>query len=155
MGTRAVTLVIDQTWDKANTSPLINMYKLSDGYPSGYGAALATFLANIVVVNGVGGGETPGEVANGAGCLAAQLVAHFKGEAGVGEVYLNNPNRPFDALINDGDDCVYAVYTDVDLQAPENRRVRVEYYSWGKLKFRGYVDEFAAFVNSPDADNED
>lgn len=59
-----------------------------DGYPQkpGLGAALADFLTPFTVVNGFGADAEIGTTANGVGCLAAQLVAHFK--QGVGNVYL-------------------------------------------------------------------
>ena len=75
MGTRSLTFVYD------GQEPIINMYRQYDGYPTGHGAELAEFLAPFTLVNGLGINETR-KVANGMGCLAAQLVANFKGEAG-------------------------------------------------------------------------
>jgi hypothetical protein len=57
------------------------MYRQYDGYPTGHGAELAEFLAPFTLVNGLGINETR-KVANGMGCLAAQLVANFKDGAG-------------------------------------------------------------------------
>ena len=76
MGTRCLTFVYDD--DKA----VINMYRQFDGYPSGHGVELAEFLKEFdAVVNGLTFNETR-KVANGMGCLAAQMVAHFKKSAG-------------------------------------------------------------------------
>jgi hypothetical protein len=75
MGTRSLTFVYD------GKTPIINMYRQYDGYPTGHGAELAEFLAPFHMVNGLGFDEKR-KVANGMGCLAAQLVANFKGEAG-------------------------------------------------------------------------
>ena len=75
MGTRSLTFVYDQYGDKQK--PVVNMYRQYDGYPTGHGAELAEFLAPFTLVNGLGIGEIR-KVANGMGCLAAQMVAHFK-----------------------------------------------------------------------------
>jgi hypothetical protein len=75
MGTRSLTFVYD------DEKPIINMYRQYDGYPTGHGAELAEFLAPFTMVNGISTVETR-KVANGMGCLAAQLVANFKSEAG-------------------------------------------------------------------------
>ena len=79
MGTRSLTFIYDD-----ESRPVINMYRQMDGYPSGHGLDLATFLEPIRMTNGIGGDDQP--IANGAGCLAAQVVAHFKG--GPGGIYI-------------------------------------------------------------------
>ena len=84
MGTRSLTYVYDSYKDEQGNMvhrPIINMYRQYDGYPSGHGAELVAFLNPFTLVNGLGINETR-KVANGMGCLAAQLVAHFKDEAG-------------------------------------------------------------------------
>jgi len=58
------------------------MYRQMDGYPSGMGVDLATFLASGKMVNGISLSEKSPIVFNGMGCLAAQCVAHFKDGAG-------------------------------------------------------------------------
>lgn len=88
MGTRSITTIIDNAWGR-NTQ-VCTMYRQYDGYPSGHGKELAEFLAPIVVVNGMGLDETR-KIANGAGCLAAQMVQHFKESAGPGGIYLEAP----------------------------------------------------------------
>jgi hypothetical protein len=97
MGTRSLTRVMDE-----DGKPLLCLYRQMDGYPSGHGAELAEFLKGMVVVNGIGSNQ-PAKIANGMGCLTAQLVAHFK--KGVGEFYVYQP---------DAKDCweeyVYTVY---------------------------------------------
>jgi hypothetical protein len=76
MGTRSLTFVYD------GDEPMINMYRQFDGYPSGHGSELATFLNSFdAIVNGISVGDTR-RIANGIGCLAAQLIAHFKIDAG-------------------------------------------------------------------------
>jgi hypothetical protein len=65
------------------------MYRQSDGYPAGMGNDLHSFLEPFHIVNGLKLNENR-TVANGAGCLAAQLVCHFKD--GSGGIYLYPPN---------------------------------------------------------------
>jgi len=72
MGTRSLTFVYSE-----NETPMLCLYRQYDGYVSGHGQELADFLKPFKVVNGLSDGETS-FVANGMGCLAAQLVAHFK-----------------------------------------------------------------------------
>jgi hypothetical protein len=71
MGTRSLTFVYD------GETPIINMYRQYDGYPTGHGAELAEFLTPFTLVNGLGMNDDR-KIANGMGCLAAQLIAHFK-----------------------------------------------------------------------------
>lgn len=53
------------------------MYRQYDGYPSGHGQELADYLKTFRITNGISG--DPINTANGMACLAAQIVAHFKG----------------------------------------------------------------------------
>ena len=96
MGTRSLTFVYD------GETPIINMYRQYDGYPTGHGAELAEFLAPFHMVNGMRLDEKR-KVANGMGCLAAQLVANFKSEAGGFYLY---PTSAVDC----GQDYEYHIY---------------------------------------------
>jgi hypothetical protein len=96
MGTRSLTFVYD------GETPIINMYRQYDGYPTGHGAEIAEFLAPFNMVNGLQLNETR-KVANGMGCLAAQLVANFKDGAGGFYLY---PTSAVDC----GQDYEYHIY---------------------------------------------
>jgi hypothetical protein len=99
MGTRSLTFVYD------DTRRVVCMYRQFDGYPSGHGRELATFLAGFdAVVNGLRVGETR-KVANGMGCLAAQLVSNFKVAAGGFYLYPTNTSDV-------GEEYEYHVYAD-------------------------------------------
>ena len=76
MGTRCLTYVYE------GNSPLVCLYRQFDGYPSGHGAELANFRKGIKLGNGIADNPKMGKFANGMGCLAAQLVAHFKKSVG-------------------------------------------------------------------------
>ena len=97
MGTRSLTFVYDE--DKT----LLNLYRQYDGYPTGHGAELAEFLNGFTIVNGFG--EVRQKIANGMGCLAAQLVAHFK--ESVGGFYIHAVTDT-----NCGQDYEYHIYQD-------------------------------------------
>ena len=88
MGTRSLTKVIEKYKYKDKNGKtikasdvLINMYRQYDGYLEGHGMELAEFLKDIHIVNGLTYNENR-KIANGAGCLAAQIVTHFKEEPG-------------------------------------------------------------------------
>jgi hypothetical protein len=102
MGTRSLTFVYDEQ------DIIINMYRQYDGYPTGHGAELAEFLSQFRMTNGipVGRDKTGDRIANGMGCLAAQLVSNFKG-SDAGQFYL------YPATATDcGQDYEYHVYKD-------------------------------------------
>ena len=105
MGTRALTFVYD------GDKPIVNLYRQYDGYPTGHGAELAAFLEDFRIVNGIGRETT--RVANGMGCLAAQIVAHFKDS--VGGFYIHSVDST-----ECGQDYEYHVY-----QKDKELRVRV------------------------------
>jgi hypothetical protein len=125
MGTRSLTFVYDDL-----NKPIINMYRQFDGYPSGHGAELAEFLNSFeAITNGIPLGDTR-KLANGMGCLAAQMVAHFK--IGAGGFYLYPVNSK-----DCGQEYEYHIYSD---------RITVKDYK-GKAMFTGpwvYFAEFCA-----------
>ena len=98
MGTRSLTRVIDRqeglSFAKGHLAKnvgksYVNMYKQFDGYIEGMGVNLAEFLLPFTIVNGLTLDEER-KIANGGGCLAAQIVAHFKEAAG--GIYLHPTN---------------------------------------------------------------
>ena len=112
MGTRSLTRVIprqeglsfSEGHNHVNKS-VVNMYRQYDGYPDGHGVDLAEFLDDFNVVNGLGADRYKVKTANGAGCLAAQLVQHFKD--GPGNIYLEQLNgEPGDSW----EEYIYTIY---------------------------------------------
>lgn len=81
MGTRSLTFVYTE-----DNTPIINMYRQFDGYPTGHGAELAEFLLSGRMVNGLSGMGKEIQF-NGMGCLAAQMIAHFKESSGGFYIY--------------------------------------------------------------------
>lgn len=85
MGTRSLTKVFDYSGNL-----LVAMYGQYDGYYAGHGQRLADWLKTLTLVNGLSIGENL-RVANGPGCLAAQLIAHFKDDPGGFYIALPDP----------------------------------------------------------------
>lgn len=133
MGTRSLTFIHDGD----NAKPFVCMYRQYDGYPSGHGLELQQFLKPIRMVNGLGSDSE--HVANGAGCLAAQMVAHFKD--GPGGIYLYAPTSK---------DC-WQEY-EYHVHASEVG-IKVKCFAVGSRKellFEGDVDAFGEFCNAKD-----
>lgn len=103
MGTRSLTYVFSSN---PEPTPIVCMYRQYDGYMAGHGLELAEFLSSMKVVNGLGMKEEA-KVANGMGCLAAQMVDHFKKEPG--QFYLESTELGQ----NLGQEYEYHVYNDV------------------------------------------
>lgn len=93
MGTRSVTIIVDKNQE------VCRIYRQMDGYPSGHGADLAK-LCDLKIVNGIGSDP---KIANGMGCLAAQIVAGLKD--GPGGIYL----EPTGGEVSDWVEYVYTI----------------------------------------------
>ncbi len=110
MGTRSLTRVIPRqegiAYNKGHEhaeEAWVTMYRHYDGDPAWHGLELAHYLKDFKIINGLGGLPKMGIHANGVGCLAAQLVAHFK--TNVGDIYL----RPHEGGGGD-EDYIYTVF---------------------------------------------
>lgn len=85
MGTRCLTVVLEEVWEDpkkpkkkaAKREECLVMYRQFDGYPDGHGKELAEFLAGSKPTNGLAGMNSV-DLFNGAGCMAASIVCHFK-----------------------------------------------------------------------------
>ena len=133
MGTRSLTRVIEE-YNYGADEVITVMYRQYDGYPSGHGMELAEFLDGMVVVNGIGMTENR-KIANGMGCLAAQLVSHFKD--GPGGIYLYNPSAT-----DCGQEYEYELKNDGD-----TLNIRV-IDTWDKkIIFDGGIEDFKSFCN--------
>lgn len=128
MGTRSNTIIFN------GTDRLVNIYRQMDGYPSGHGAQLAEFLAKAKMVNGIGDREP--HLANGMGCLAAQVIAHLKTD--VGSIYIHS-------LDDGGNDYTYEVHGDT-MKPQDGLTIRV---LDNEEIFNGTPAEFLSFCNSP------
>ena len=93
MGTRSMTIVMDEN------DELVRIYRQNDGYPEGHGLDLAR-LCDLKIVNGLNADK---KVANGMGCLAAQIIEGLKD--GPGGIYIEKCGGE----ISDGVEYVYIV----------------------------------------------
>ena len=146
MGTRSLTYIEEShqtaVADEENNNEvhetkqnILCMYRQYDGYLSGHGAELAEFLQDFTVVNGYNS-NTPKRAANGMGCLAAQLIAHFKD--GIGNIYIHEPNDS-----DCGEEYTYTIYE-------EDGKVRVRAYDvWAKkIIFDGTPKQMLALAEA-------
>ena len=113
MGTRSTTAFIqnDKWTDRATgktrkrKTHLVTCYKQYDGYPTGYGSELAEFLASGVLVKGFGMSDV--KQFNGMGCLAAQVINHFKEGTGGYYVSQKGDSQEYDYTVYNKDGKVY------------------------------------------------
>lgn len=133
MGTRSLTHI--REGNKLG-KVLLTIYRQYDGYPDGHGLDLAEFLKDMNVVNGLTMDEKK-KVANGMGCLAAQLVAHLK--QGPGNIYIYPPKST-----DCGEEYVYTIYYDGDLYkgGGQLKMVCQDVYDHRAKIFDGTPEEF-------------
>ena len=113
MGTRSLTYV-EESWETAvadeennnevhkETQNILCMYRQFDGHLNRHGLELAEYLQDFNIVNGFGH-NTPERAANGMGCLAAQLIAHFKNS--IGNIYMHHSDAK-----DCGEEYTYTIY---------------------------------------------
>jgi hypothetical protein len=134
MGTRSLTTFIEQWKDekteKVKQNKIVTLYRQMDGYPTGMGVDLAEFLASGKMVNGIGFNETQ-LVFSGMGCLAAQVVAHFKD--GAGGYYLHRGGT-----INCWEEYRYEVIYDDDTKELLFKVIEI-----------GYINDKGKYINKP------
>jgi hypothetical protein len=73
MGTRSLTVICNE-----DGSEIAVLYRQYDGHPRWHGQELANFLKGRPICNGFLRADVQKRAFNGAGCLAAQIVGHFK-----------------------------------------------------------------------------
>ena len=156
MGTRSLTRIIE-TWKddngKQKQEKLVTMYRQYDGYPSGHGQELADFINSGKVVNGISGDEKR-KVFNGAGCFAAQMISHFKGDGAGGFYIYSNSTKDV------GEQYEYHVLVDFN-----TKQITLKCYEIGYIKkdgtysnkrrvlFNGNALDFEAFVLKQEQEN--
>ena len=145
MGTRSLTTFIstwkDEKTNKVKSNKIVTMYRQYDGYPSGHGVQLAEFIAQGKMVNGIGMTEKQ-LVFNGMGCLAAQVVAHFK--EGPGNIYLHRGGTT-----NCWEEYRYEVIQNEDTN--ELTFKCIEVHGKAKLLYEGTASGFLEFVAKEEA----
>lgn len=132
MGTRSLTKFINEENDKE----ICVMYRQYDGYPEGHGKELAEFLSGMILVNGIRLDDKR-KLANGIGCLTAQVISHFKD--GVGNIYI----YPADTR-----DCweeyTYTIYGNI------NDEIKIKLFCVydGRVLFDGYASKYLRWIRN-------
>ena len=94
MSTRALINIVNRQEGRSFSKTLepsaihTQIYKHYDGFPERLGVTLASYLKGYDISNGIPHG-IQGLIANGIGCLSAQLVSYLKDEPG--NIYLRPP----------------------------------------------------------------
>lgn len=152
MGTRCLTYIF------GDKTPLLCFYRQYDGYPQGHGVELGKFISSIKVVNGYQHDMTAGEYANGPGCFAAQVLSHFKNEAGLGGIYVQPPvlnadsGQEYEYHIHFNS--VYAQDRWVDNKYVSHIEVYSDYIK-DRLLFSGNFSDFLIWAKNPAVDEDD
>lgn len=137
MGTRCLTVLRDKEREIAV------LYRQSDGYMDGHGTELASFLKGKRLINGLGSGDTGENAFNGAGCMAARIVSHFKGDE-IGEFYL------YPAGTRDvGEEYLYTVTASDKSILLECRT------STGRLLWKGSPDDWPVALEEDESESDD
>lgn len=155
MGTRSTYRVIEKGVyeGKSWKNEFVLLYLQFDGYPSGHPLDTANWLASGTVVNGIGADSKNKLVFNGAGCLAAQLVARHKD--GPGGAYL----YPIKHRGKCGEDYVYDIIVDSNEKTIEFIAYDVT-GGWGnkplrfKKLYQGAPSGFEAWVEEREKKNQ-
>ena len=130
MGTRSLTVFNNEM----DNSEIVVLYRQYDGYPTGHGRDLLSFLNNMEIVNGISPNEKR-KIANGMGCLSAQIVAYLK-EA-PGDFYLHSAGTR-----DIGEEFIYTLYYTEEL------RIKVQdTYDDGSDLFDGNMKSFKNWMN--------
>lgn len=142
MGTRHLTTIYDTAFNEHTL--IANIYGRWNGYPTGHGAELAKFLDVHQMCDGLPGVSTTQDkngktYANGAGCLAAHLVAMLKTEPG--GIYL----VPGDENTDRGQDYTYIVSADYE-------SIQVEVRDGSETIYAGDVPGFVEFCKQESQD---
>jgi hypothetical protein len=154
MGTRSTYRVIEKgVFEGKNWKNMfVLLYLQYDGYPEGHPVDTARWLASGTVVNGLGM-DKPEVVFNGAGCLAAQLVARHKTDEATGKITPGGAYiYPMKHRGKCGEDYVYDIVIDETTKTIEfiaydnmtgwqpNSKVKT------KVMFKGTPAEFVTWV---------
>lgn len=151
MSTRSLIIVHD---DSLSSLEICTIYKHWDGYPQGLGQILFDNFNDFEIVNGLDG-KNP-RVANGMGCLAAQIITVLK------NLVLNN-NKDYgmagDVLIlptgtrDCGEEYIYTFYCNKicgDFMSKEydSLMLRVEKKYFKKIIYEGPISQFGDWIKS-------
>ena len=132
MGTRSLTVFNNEM----DNEEIVVLYRQYDGYPTGHGRDLHRFLKKMEIVNGISNNEKR-RIANGMGCLSAQIVAYLK-EA-PGDFYLHSAGTR-----DIGEEFIYTLYYTEEL------KIKVQdTYDGGSNLFDGNIKAYKNWIRNP------
>lgn len=145
MGTRSTIAFIDKRVakdGKTYTDEIVRIYQQYDGYPSGVGKELATWLSSKIIINGYGLNQTANlGFCNGIGCMSAQFIHDFKVD--IGGLYITKHD--------DIEDYNYKVIVTHNISS-DTHEITLEAYRWDDKTpfFSGTPQKFVNMVTDGD-----
>lgn len=141
MGTRSKTSFIEKRGEKL--THLVSVYQQYDGYIEGVGHRLASYILNKEICNGIRLGRDTSKLANGFGCLIAQIIRDFKED--VGGLYIIEEDDiqeyNYDIIFNSD-----LYYSDLNVEYETDKYFEVKVTDWNEqVIFEGTLKELLEF----------
>lgn len=142
MGTRSKTSFIEKRGEEH--IHLVSVYRQYDGYVEGMGHDLANYILDKEICNGIRLGRDTSKLANGFGCLIAQLIRDFKEDVGGLYIITENDIQEYNYDIIFDSDLYYGNNFKEELETNKYFKVRVT--DWNeKIMFEGTLKELLEF----------
>ena len=142
MGTRSKTSFIEKRGEEY--IHLVSVYRQYDGYVEGMGHDLANYILDKEICNGIRLGRDTSKLANGFGCLIAQLIRDFKEDVGGLYIITENDIQEYNYDIIFNSDLYYRNSFKEELETNKYFKVRVT--DWNKkIIFEGTLKELLEF----------
>lgn len=141
MGTRSKTSFIEKRGEDLTT--LVSVYQQYDGYIEGVGHHLASYILDKEICNGIRLGRDTSKLANGFGCLIAQIIRDFKED--VGGLYIIEEDEiqeyNYDIIFNSD-----LYYSDLNVEYETDKYFEVKVTDWNEqVIFEGTLKELLEF----------
>ena len=141
MGTRSKTSFIEKRGEDLTT--LVSVYQQYDGYIEGVGHHLAKYILDKQICNGIRLGRDTSKLANGFGCLIAQIIRDFKED--VGGLYIIEEDAiqeyNYDIIFNSD-----LYYSDLNVEYETDKYFEVKVTDWNEQTiFEGTLKELLEF----------
>ena len=142
MGTRSKTSFIEKRGEKL--THLVSVYQQYDGYIEGVGHHLASYILDKQICNGIRLGRDTSKLANGFGCLIAQIIRDFKEDVGGLYIIEEDEIQEYNYEIVFDSDLYYNCDFNVEYETDKYFEVKVT--DWNKQTiFEGTLKELLEF----------
>ena len=141
MGTRSKTSFIEKKGDKL--THLVSVYQQYDGYIEGVGHEIAEYILSKQICNGIRLGRDTSKLANGFGCLIAQIIRDFKEDVGGLYIITQDDIQEYNYdIIFDSD----LYYSNLDVEYETDKYFKVKVIDWNEqVIFEGTLKELLDF----------